>query len=114
VGLSRGGFDVSQSIVVPPPNQLILDDFVTKDPQEPHSSSNDIFKKQKTHDTPPIYQQICSHIDVRTSQIDLDEMFFQEEIEEVVEEKEKVVEEKEEVVVELNSKSSISSQSSML
>lgn len=82
VGLSRGGFDVLQSILVPPSDQLVLDDFVTKKgSQNLHDSSMNTFKKQKKHNI-TMHQQIYASIDARISQNDLSGSFFQDDDEE--------------------------------
>lgn len=64
VGLSRGGFDVSQSVVVPPPNQLVIDRFITKKSISNSDLVKETQKKQKTNDM-PVLKELYASIDAR-------------------------------------------------
>ena len=74
VGLSRGGFDVSQSVIVPASDQLLLDKFMSKN-SDISDSSMELFKKRKPSQ-PLILQQISESIDARVANNDNDQYGF--------------------------------------
>jgi hypothetical protein len=66
VGLSRGGFDISQSVIVPASDQLLLDKFISKTNSDISDISLELIKRRKLLQT-PILQQITDSIDARVA-----------------------------------------------